>query len=57
MYAIRSYYALAGFMMDSLKVELLDGSFHAVDSDQLSFEICGRQAFKSAASQAGPKFV
>jgi len=48
---------LAGFMLDSLKVELLDGSFHAVDSDQLSFEICGRQAFKSAASQAGPKLL
>ena len=48
---------LAGFQLDSLKVELLDGSFHAVDSDQLSFEICGRQAFKSAASQAGPKLL
>jgi len=48
---------LAGFMLDSLKVELLDGSFHAVDSDQLSFEICARQAFKSAASQAGPKLL
>ncbi|RKD91212.1 elongation factor G [Mangrovibacterium diazotrophicum] len=48
---------LAGFTLDSLKVELLDGSFHAVDSDQLSFEICARQAFKSAASQAGPKLL
>ena len=48
---------LAGFEVDSLKVELLDGSFHAVDSDQLSFEICARQAFKSAASQAGPKLL
>ncbi|WP_299579698.1 elongation factor G [uncultured Sunxiuqinia sp.] len=48
---------LAGFQLDSLKVELLDGSFHAVDSDQLSFEICGRQAFKSAASKAGPKLL
>jgi elongation factor G len=48
---------LAGFQLDSLQVELLDGSFHAVDSDQLSFEICARQAFKSAASKAGPKLL
>ncbi|MFV0378180.1 MAG: elongation factor G [Mangrovibacterium sp.] len=48
---------LAGFQLDSLKVELLDGSFHAVDSDQLSFEICARQAFRSAASKAGPKLL
>ena len=48
---------LAGFPVDSLKVSLLDGSFHAVDSDQLSFEICARQAFKSAASKAGPKLL
>ncbi len=45
---------LAGFPVDSLKVTLLDGSFHPVDSDQLSFEICARQAFKSAASKGGP---
>jgi elongation factor G len=45
---------LAGYNVESLKVTLIDGSFHAVDSDQLSFEICGRQAFKSAAAQAGP---
>ncbi|TDO05190.1 elongation factor G [Sunxiuqinia elliptica] len=48
---------LAGFQLDSLQVELLDGSFHAVDSDQLSFEICARQAFKSAASKASPKLL
>jgi elongation factor G len=48
---------LAGFPVDSLKVTLIDGSFHAVDSDQLSFEICARQAFKSAASKAGPKLL
>jgi len=48
---------LAGFSVDSLKVTLLDGSFHAVDSDQLSFEICARQAFKSAAGKAGPKLL
>lgn len=45
---------LAGFPVESLKVTLLDGSFHAVDSDQLSFEICARQAFKHAAIKAKP---
>ncbi len=48
---------LAGFPLDSLKVTLLDGSYHAVDSDQLSFEICARQAFRSAASKAAPKLL
>ncbi|MDX8340759.1 elongation factor G [Draconibacterium sp. IB214405] len=48
---------LAGFPVDSLKVTLLDGSFHPVDSDQLSFEICARQAFKSAASKAKPALL
>ena len=45
---------LAGFPLDSLKVTLIDGSFHPVDSDQLSFEICAVQAYKSACAQAGP---
>ncbi|MCF0189230.1 MAG: elongation factor G, partial [Bacteroidaceae bacterium] len=45
---------LGGFPLDSLKVELVDGSFHPVDSDQLSFEICAIQAYKSACSQAKP---
>ncbi len=45
---------LAGFVVDSLKVTLTDGSFHAVDSDQLSFEIAGRQAFKHACAKAKP---
>ncbi len=48
---------LAGYPIDSLKVTLIDGSFHPVDSDQLAFEICARQAFKSAASKAGPKLL
>ncbi len=39
---------LAGFPLESLKVVLKDGSFHAVDSDALSFEICAKQAFKAA---------
>ncbi len=45
---------LAGYALDKLKVTLLDGSFHPVDSDQLSFEICAIQAFKNASAQAGP---
>ena len=45
---------LGGFPLDSLKVELVDGSFHPVDSDQLSFEICALQAYKSACAQAKP---
>ena len=45
---------LGGFPMDSLKVELLDGSFHPVDSDQLSFEICALQAYRNAFAQAKP---
>jgi elongation factor G len=39
---------LAGYPLDSLKVVLKDGSFHAVDSDSLSFEICAKQAFRHA---------
>lgn len=39
---------LAGFPLESLKVTLLDGSYHAVDSDSLSFEICAKQAFRTA---------
>ena len=45
---------LAGYPLDSLKVTLVDGSFHPVDSDQLSFEICAIQAYKNACSKAGP---
>jgi elongation factor G len=48
---------LAGFTLENLKVELLDGSFHPVDSDQLSFEICARQAFKAACAKAKPKLL
>ncbi len=45
---------LGGYPMDSLKVTLLDGSFHPVDSDQLSFEIAALNAYKSACVKAGP---
>ena len=45
---------LAGYQVDSLKVTLLDGSYHDVDSDALSFEIAARQAFKEACRRAKP---
>ena len=45
---------LAGYQVENLKVVLKDGSFHAVDSDQLSFEICARAAFRHAANKAKP---
>ena len=45
---------LAGYPMESLKVILFDGSYHAVDSDALAFEICAKQAFRHAASKAKP---
>ncbi len=45
---------LAGYPLDTLKVTLLDGSFHPVDSDQLSFEIAAIQAYKNACAKAGP---
>ena len=45
---------LAGYALDKLKVTLIDGSFHPVDSDQLSFEIAAIQAFKNACEKAGP---
>ncbi len=45
---------LGGFPMDSLKVELVDGSFHPVDSDQLSFEIAAQLAYKACCAKAKP---
>jgi elongation factor G len=45
---------LAGYPLDSLQVRLFDGSFHAVDSDSLSFELCARMAYREAAKKAGP---
>ncbi|MDX1363777.1 elongation factor G [Arenibacter latericius] len=43
---------LAGFEMDSMKVTLSDGSFHAVDSDSLSFELAAKLGYKAAAKAA-----
>ena len=48
---------LAGYPLDQLKVTLMDGSFHPVDSDQLSFEIAAIQAFKNASEKAGPALM
>ncbi len=45
---------LAGYEVPSLKVTLLDGSYHPVDSDQLSFEICARMAFRHACPKCHP---
>ena len=45
---------LAGYPVEKLKVTLLDGSYHPVDSDQLSFELAAIQAFKNASQKAGP---
>ena len=45
---------LAGYPVEHLKVTVIDGSFHPVDSDQLSFELCAIQAFKKASEKAGP---
>lgn len=43
---------LAGFSLESLKVRLIDGSFHTVDSDSLAFEICAKVGFREAARKA-----
>ena len=48
---------LAGYPLNSLKVRLYDGSYHDVDSDALSFEICAQIAFKAAAKQCDPKIL
>jgi elongation factor G len=43
---------LAGYQLESMKVRLIDGSFHAVDSDALSFEMAAKLGFKAAAKKA-----
>ncbi|MBR3939501.1 MAG: elongation factor G [Bacteroidales bacterium] len=45
---------LAGYPMESLKVRIIDGSYHPVDSDALSFELCARVGFKEACRKANP---
>ena len=48
---------LAGYQMDSMAVELIDGSFHAVDSDQLSFELAAKMAYRHAVKNCQPKIL
>jgi elongation factor G len=48
---------LAGYPVMAMKVTLTDGSYHTVDSDTLSFEICARQAFRKAAHKAQPALL
>ena len=48
---------LAGYPISSMKVRLFDGSFHDVDSDSLSFELCAKIAFKTAVKQASPELL
>ena len=48
---------LAGYQMDSMSVELLDGSFHPVDSDQLSFELAAKMAYRAAVKHCQPKIL
>lgn len=45
---------LAGYPMDSMKITLTDGSYHSVDSDSLSFEICAKTAYREALPKARP---
>lgn len=45
---------LAGYPLNALKVRLIDGSFHAVDSDSLSFELCAKMAYREALGKAKP---
>jgi elongation factor G len=45
---------LAGYPMDTMKVELVDGSYHNVDSDSLSFEICAKMAYREAVKKCKP---
>ncbi len=45
---------LAGYPLTDMKVRLIDGSFHAVDSDSLSFEIAARSAFRAALPKCSP---
>ncbi|MBO5555960.1 MAG: elongation factor G [Oscillospiraceae bacterium] len=48
---------LAGYQVVDVKANLLDGSFHEVDSSELAFKICGSMAFKEAMSKAGPTLL
>ncbi|MBM3453776.1 MAG: elongation factor G [Bacteroidetes bacterium] len=45
---------LAGFPLDAMRVELVDGSYHNVDSDSLSFELCAKMAYRAALKSCSP---
>jgi elongation factor G len=45
---------LAGFPIESMRVRVFDGSFHQVDSDSMSFELCAKQAYREAGRKAKP---
>ena len=45
---------LANYPVDNMKIRVFDGSFHAVDSDSMSFEMCAKQGFREAARKAKP---
>lgn len=45
---------LAGFPVENLRVEIFDGSFHNVDSDAMSFELCAKSGFREASRKAKP---
>jgi elongation factor G len=45
---------LAGYPMESMKVRVFDGSFHQVDSDAMSFELCAKQGYREAGRKAKP---
>ena len=45
---------LAGFPVEAMKITLMDGSFHAVDSDSLSFELCAKMAYRDAMKSCSP---
>jgi elongation factor G len=48
---------MAGYPVVDIRVELIDGQFHEVDSSEMAFKICGSMAFKEAAAKAGPKLL
>lgn len=48
---------LAGYPLENMKVKLIDGSYHTVDSDALAFEICAKIAFREATKKAAPALL
>jgi len=48
---------LAGYPMESMKVNVKDGSFHQVDSDAMSFELCAKQGYREAGRKAKPQLL